>query len=182
MTYIKCEKCWLNILFIIPFIPKIIDKRLFLICVLCIFMFIWLLTLLTANSIENELFVIISRLSLYFCPCQIYGDMWAKLQRAVAIWSGFGMTLTGVQTCGDYMFSGHTVVLTMLNFFVTECKFTHNSYVSIQSYQFNFSIQWVEENKFVTSWLTCAKYHEEKCNLLQHSRRRCTVYNIFCIQ
>ncbi|KTF86644.1 hypothetical protein cypCar_00048395, partial [Cyprinus carpio] len=61
------------------------------------------------------------------CTGKIYGDMWAKLQRAVAIWSGFGMTLTGVQTCGDYMFSGHTVVLTMLNFFVTECKQTHNS-------------------------------------------------------
>lgn len=55
---------------------------------------------------------------------QLYGNVWAKLQRAFAIWSGFGMTLTGVHTCGDYMFSGHTVVLTMLNFFVTECKYT----------------------------------------------------------
>ncbi|KAL2078601.1 hypothetical protein ACEWY4_026286 [Coilia grayii] len=54
------------------------------------------------------------------CSGKIYGDMWAKLHRAVAIWSGFGMSLTGVHTCGDYMFSGHTVVLTMLNFFVTE--------------------------------------------------------------
>ncbi|XP_069741351.1 sphingomyelin synthase-related protein 1 isoform X3 [Narcine bancroftii] len=54
------------------------------------------------------------------CSGKLYGDMWAKLQRALAIWSGFGMTLTGVHTCGDYMFSGHTVVLTMLNFFVTE--------------------------------------------------------------
>ncbi|XP_018621682.2 sphingomyelin synthase-related protein 1-like isoform X1 [Scleropages formosus] len=54
------------------------------------------------------------------CSGKMYGDVWAKLQRALAIWSGLGMTLTGVQTCGDYMFSGHTVCLTMLNFFVTE--------------------------------------------------------------
>ncbi|XP_034040672.1 sphingomyelin synthase-related protein 1-like isoform X2 [Thalassophryne amazonica] len=54
------------------------------------------------------------------CVSKMYGDTWAKIERALAIWSGFGMTLTGVQTCGDYMFSGHTVVITMLNFFVTE--------------------------------------------------------------
>ncbi|KAJ3610262.1 hypothetical protein NHX12_022356 [Muraenolepis orangiensis] len=54
------------------------------------------------------------------CASKMYGDTWGKMQRALAIWSGFGMTLTGVHTCGNYMFSGHTVVLTMLNFFVTE--------------------------------------------------------------
>ncbi|XP_035656789.1 sphingomyelin synthase-related protein 1-like [Oncorhynchus keta] len=54
------------------------------------------------------------------CSGKVYGDMWAKLHRALVIWSGFGMSLTGVHTCGDYMFSGHTVVITMLNFFVTE--------------------------------------------------------------
>uniref|UniRef100_A0A3B4ZM74 Sphingomyelin synthase-related protein 1 n=1 Tax=Stegastes partitus TaxID=144197 RepID=A0A3B4ZM74_9TELE len=54
------------------------------------------------------------------CASKTYGDSWGKIQRALAIWSGFGMTLTGVQTCGDYMFSGHTVVITLLNFFVTE--------------------------------------------------------------
>ncbi|XP_036978946.1 sphingomyelin synthase-related protein 1-like isoform X1 [Acanthopagrus latus] len=54
------------------------------------------------------------------CASKTYGDTFGKIQRALAIWSGFGMTLTGVQTCGDYMFSGHTVVITMLNFFVTE--------------------------------------------------------------
>ncbi|XP_042611258.1 sphingomyelin synthase-related protein 1-like [Cyprinus carpio] len=69
------------------------------------------------------------------CTGKIYGDMWAKLQRAVAIWSGFGMTLTGVQTCGDYMFSGHTVVLTILNFFVTE--------YTPRSWNFIHTLSWV---------------------------------------
>ncbi|CAG09404.1 unnamed protein product, partial [Tetraodon nigroviridis] len=54
------------------------------------------------------------------CASKTYDDTFAKIERALAIWSGFGMTLAGVQTCGDYMFSGHTVVITMLNFFVTE--------------------------------------------------------------
>ncbi|KAI5102067.1 sphingomyelin synthase-related protein 1, partial [Silurus meridionalis] len=54
------------------------------------------------------------------CSGKMYGDIWAKLLRSLQIWSGFGMSLTGVHTCGDYMFSGHTVILTMLNFFVTE--------------------------------------------------------------
>ncbi|XP_061613207.1 sphingomyelin synthase-related protein 1-like isoform X3 [Phyllopteryx taeniolatus] len=65
----------------------------------------------------------------------MYGDTWAKLRRAVAIWSGFGMTLTGVHTCGDYMFSGHTVVLTLLNFFVTE--------YTPRSWHFIHTLSWV---------------------------------------
>ncbi|XP_028982702.2 sphingomyelin synthase-related protein 1-like [Betta splendens] len=69
------------------------------------------------------------------CASKTYGDAWGKVQRAVAIWSGFGMTLTGVQTCGDYMFSGHTVVITMLNFFVTE--------YTPQSWNLIHTISWV---------------------------------------
>jgi len=54
------------------------------------------------------------------CTPRPYGDIWNKIQSAYSIWSGGGMTLQGVRTCGDYMFSGHTVTLTLLNFFITE--------------------------------------------------------------
>lgn len=45
-----------------------------------------------------------------------------RLRQAYDIWSGAGMSVRGVRTCGDYMFSGHTVALTLLNFFITECE------------------------------------------------------------
>jgi hypothetical protein len=43
-----------------------------------------------------------------------------KFWQALEIWRGAGLSLKGVRSCGDYMFSGHTVALTLLNFFITE--------------------------------------------------------------
>ncbi|CAH0393857.1 unnamed protein product [Bemisia tabaci] len=50
----------------------------------------------------------------------IFMDIMRKVKQAYIIWRGAGMSIQGVRTCGDYMFSGHTVALTMLNFFITE--------------------------------------------------------------
>lgn len=50
-------------------------------------------------------------------------ELYNKIAMAYVIWRGAGMSIQGVRTCGDYMFSGHTVTLTMLNFFITECEY-----------------------------------------------------------
>jgi len=54
------------------------------------------------------------------CVATYYPSTWGRIKRAIEISLGLGMSLSGVQTCGDYMFSGHTSCLTLLNHFITE--------------------------------------------------------------
>lgn len=54
------------------------------------------------------------------CRPLVYRTPEDVLRRALTVALGFGMSLTGVNTCGDYMFSGHTAALTLLNFFISE--------------------------------------------------------------
>uniref|UniRef100_A0A8C4NGG5 Sphingomyelin synthase-related protein 1 n=1 Tax=Eptatretus burgeri TaxID=7764 RepID=A0A8C4NGG5_EPTBU len=78
------------------------------------------------------------------CSAKLYHGGWTKLRRALEIWIGFGMTLTGVHTCGDYMFSGHTALLTLLNFFITE--YTPRSWV------------WLHTASWVLNLFACGNY------------------------
>lgn len=59
---------------------------------------------------------------IYVFFSSAYVELYNKIAMAYVIWRCAGMSIQGVRTCGDYMFSGHTVALTMLNFFITECK------------------------------------------------------------
>ncbi|XP_046844895.1 sphingomyelin synthase-related protein 1-like [Xenia sp. Carnegie-2017] len=54
------------------------------------------------------------------CTGKIYGSWEMRLRRAFTIFFGGGLALNGVRSCGDYMYSGHTCAITLLNFFVSE--------------------------------------------------------------
>ncbi|KAF6771816.1 hypothetical protein AHF37_09516 [Paragonimus kellicotti] len=54
------------------------------------------------------------------CTPYEFANQTARFNRVLEIWLGFGMSIRGIHTCGDYMFSGHTTCLTLLNFFITE--------------------------------------------------------------
>ncbi|XP_022701348.1 sphingomyelin synthase-related protein 1-like isoform X3 [Varroa jacobsoni] len=84
------------------------------------------------------------------CRARQPGDVWQKLQQAFQIWQGGGMLIQGVRTCGDYMFSGHTTVLTLLNFFVTE--------YSPRSYYYLHTLSWVV-NLFGIFFILAAHEH-----------------------
>jgi hypothetical protein len=55
-------------------------------------------------------------------------------QRAVIVYLGMGMKVTGMKTCGDYMFSGHTVMITLLMFFINTCKYKKRVTCDIYNY------------------------------------------------
>ncbi|CAF1234117.1 unnamed protein product [Rotaria magnacalcarata] len=54
------------------------------------------------------------------CTPRAYGTSREILFRCVQIFLFQGLSIQGVRSCGDYMFSGHTVMLTLLNHCITE--------------------------------------------------------------
>ncbi|XP_071539189.1 sphingomyelin synthase-related protein 1-like [Panulirus ornatus] len=71
------------------------------------------------------------------CAPRDPSDIRTQLEQAWIIWQGGGLSIKGVRTCGDYMFSGHTTALTMLNFFITEYTPRRMYYLHIASWVLN---------------------------------------------
>ncbi|XP_036402886.1 phosphatidylcholine:ceramide cholinephosphotransferase 1-like [Megalops cyprinoides] len=102
---------------------------------------LWLLqwTLLKYRSIVGRrFFFIVGTLYLYRCvtmyvttlpvpgmhfKCspKLFGDWEAQMRRVMKMIAGGGLSITGSHTmCGDYLYSGHTVMLTLTYLFIKE--------------------------------------------------------------
>lgn len=50
------------------------------------------------------------------------------MRRIMKLLAGGGLSITGAHDmCGDYLYSGHTVMLTLTYLFIKECKFHFQS-------------------------------------------------------
>ncbi|XP_006630435.1 phosphatidylcholine:ceramide cholinephosphotransferase 1 [Lepisosteus oculatus] len=55
------------------------------------------------------------------CSPKLFGDWEAQMRRVMKMIAGGGLSITGSHTmCGDYLYSGHTVMLTLTYLFIKE--------------------------------------------------------------
>ena len=52
------------------------------------------------------------------CDVRVGASLEEKLRYAWLLMGNLALSINGVRTCGDYMFSGHTSVVTMVNYFI----------------------------------------------------------------
>ncbi|XKL61211.1 hypothetical protein PGB90_008268 [Kerria lacca] len=96
----------------------ILLRRFFALCG-TVFLLRCITMLITSLSVPGSHLKCSPRISTHTSE-YFFSDILSKIKQAYIIWTNAGLSIRGVRTCGDYMFSGHSVVLTMLNFFITE--------------------------------------------------------------
>ena len=65
----------------------------------------------------------------YHCDTQLNHTISSSevLHRVVKIMSGFGLSINGNHVyCGDYIFSGHTMILILCYLIIVDCKYNDN--------------------------------------------------------
>ena len=60
------------------------------------------------------------------------------LQRTIVVYTRMGVSVWGSRTCGDFMFSGHTILITMTAYFIRQCKFIFVFLLAVQ-FELHFS-------------------------------------------
>ena len=66
----------------------------------------------------------------YHCDTQLNHTISSSevLHRVVKIMSGFGLSINGNHVyCGDYIFSGHTMILILCYLIIVDCKYNDSS-------------------------------------------------------
>ena len=52
------------------------------------------------------------------CDVRVGASLEEKLAHAWLLITNLALSINGVRTCGDYMFSGHTSMITLINYFI----------------------------------------------------------------
>ena len=66
----------------------------------------------------------------YHCDTQLNHTISSSevLHRVIKIMSGFGLSINGNHIyCGDFIFSGHTMILILCYLIIVDCKYRHRS-------------------------------------------------------
>ena len=72
----------------------------------------------------------------YHCDTQLNHTISSSevLHRVIKIMSGFGLSINGNHVyCGDFIFSGHTMILILCYLIIVDCKYTTLSFSSVSS-------------------------------------------------
>lgn len=74
------------------------------------------------------MYVTVLPLSTTTYPCSPKANETSPLliaKRVLKLMSGFGLSINGQQIyCGDFIYSGHTVILVLSYLVISECKYT----------------------------------------------------------